>query len=215
VDVTAVEFERRRGLRRWLDGSASLSGRAALFLALSTFLCGCVMAGLVFVGVWRHAATEQAQAQSARQSDRRQLLAGRHALVEARHTLAALKAQLARDHRMIVQTQGRAVRAASALARATNANQALGVSLSPSLQELIQASATLASQMDTMQSELGALETYVLRPGAAGLDPGYLATQVHYLVRSAAATSSSAVELARHTHEAQSILSTGTQSASR
>jgi hypothetical protein len=173
------------------------------------------MAGLVFVGVWRHAVTEQAQAQSARQSDRRQLLAGRHALVEARHTLAGLKAQLARDHRMIVETQGRAVRAASALARATNANQALGVSLSPSLQELIQASATLASQMDTMQSELGALETYVLRPGAAGLDPGYLATQVHYLVRSAAATSSSAVELARHTHEAQSILSTGTQSASR
>jgi hypothetical protein len=208
VEVTAVEFERRRGLRRWLGGSAFLSVRAALFLALSTFLCGCVTAGLLFVGVWRHAATEQAQAQAAQQSDRQQLLA-------ARRTLADLKAQLARDRRVIVHTQRRTVRAASALAQATKVNRALVGSLSPGLQELIQAAATLASQTDTMQSELNALETYLHDPGAAGLDADYLATQVRYLARSAAAASSAAVDLARHTREAQSTFSTATQSASQ
>jgi hypothetical protein len=215
VEVRAVEFERRHWLHRWLGGSAFLSVRAALFLALSTFLCGCVTAGLVFVGVWRHAATEQAQAQAAQQSDRQQLLAARRTLLAARSTLAGLKAQLARDQRVIVQTQGRAARAASALAQAAKVNHALVGSLSPGLQELIEAAAALASQTDTIQSELNALETYVLHPGAAGLDAGYLATQVHYLARSAAVASSAAVDLARHSREARSTFSTATQAASQ
>jgi hypothetical protein len=215
MDVTAVDFERRRGLRRWLGGSGFLSVRAALFLALSTFLCGCVTAGLVFVGVWRHAATEQVQAQAAQQSDRQQLLVARHTLLATGRTITQLKTQLAHDRRVIVQTQGRAVHAASALARASKVNRALVESLSPELQKLNQAAATLGTQMDTMQSELNALETYVRRPGGGGLDAGYLATQVQYLARSAAAASSAAVELGRNTREAQSTFDSGGQSASQ
>lgn len=204
MDVSAVEFERRRGLRGRLGGSASLSARATLFLALSTFLCGCVTAGLVFVGVWRHAATEQANAQAAQQSVRQQLIA-------ANHTLVDLKAQVTRDQSLIIHARRQAARAASALTHAAKLNRALVGSLSPDLQELIQAGGTLASQTDTIQSELNALETYLLHPGAAGLDAGYLATQVRYLVRSAAAASSAAVDLGRQTRKAQATFSTASR----
>jgi hypothetical protein len=205
VDVSAVEFEGRRGLRGRLGGGASLSARATLFLALSTFLCGCAAAGLVFVGVWRHAATEQANAQAAQQSFRQQLIA-------AEHTLADLRAQVTRDERLIVHSRRQAARSASALEQAAKLNRALVGSLSPDLQELIRAGGTLASQTDTIQSELNALETYLQHPGAAGLDAGYLATQVRYLVRSAAAASSAAVDLGRQTRKAQATFA---QSASR
>lgn len=204
MEVTAVKLEGRRGLRRWLGGSGVLSTRAALFLALSTFLCGCVTAGLVFVGVWRHAATEQAQAQAARQSDRHQLQAARRALETTSHTLSGLRAQLTRERSVVVQTRARAAHATSELARNAKAGRALVASLSSDLQELVQAAATLGTRIDTMQSELNALETYAHQPGSAGIDAGYLATQVHYLAQSAAVASSAAVELARKTREAQS-----------
>src|SRR5205085_9615896 len=85
MDVTAIQGARRRRLLRLPGGGASPSLRAALFLALSTFLCGCVMAGLLFVGVWRHTASEAAHTQAAQQRDRQQLLS-------TQRTLAGLKA---------------------------------------------------------------------------------------------------------------------------
>ena len=207
MDVTAIQGARRRRFRRLPGGGASPSLRAALFLALSTFLCGSVMAGLLFVGIWRHTASEAAHTQAVQQRDRQQLLA-------TQRTLAGLKVELARDQLALGQARRRLARATSALVHARHVNGALTRSLSPSLQALVQTGATLARQTATIESELTALETYAQHPGAAGLDAGYLASQIRYLVGSAAAAASAAAVLVRHTQDAQAAFSTEAKPAS-
>jgi len=208
VDATAITVDRRRRLGRLLAGSAPPSGRAALFLAVSMFLCGCVLTGLLFVGVWRHTASQAADSQAAQQRDRQQLLAAGRTLAELKAQLVGLKAQLARNQLVLDQARTRAARAASQLVQARNVNRALTSSLAPRLDELIQAGASLARQTATMESELTALETYAQHPGAVGLDAGYLESQISYLARSAAAATSQAAALARHSQDAQATFNT-------
>jgi len=211
VEVSGLVFGQRQRLRRWLGGGAPPSGRAALFLALSTFLCGCVVAGFVFVGIWRHTATEKAQTQAAQQSIRRQLLEAKQTLVESKQTLAELKTQLARNQHLLARTQRKAAEETTALAQTRKAERALARSLAPRLHDLIQTAGTLAGQSATIESELTALETYTRHPGAAGVDAGYLATQTRYLVRSAAAAAASAATLAQDSRDARATLTTAAQ----
>jgi len=165
------------------------------------------MAGLLFVGIWRHTASEAAHTQAVQQRDRQQLLTTQHALV-------GLKAELAREQAALDRARHRVARATSALVHARHVNGALTRSLSPSLQALVQTGATLARQTATIESELTALETYAQHPGAAGLDAGYLASQIRYLVGSAAAAASAAAVLVRHTQDAQAAFSTEAKPAS-
>ena len=181
------------------------SAGAAIFLALSMFLCGCVLAGLVFVAIWRHTATGRAQSQAAQQSLRRQLL-------DQEQTLATVQAQLARNLRLLARARRQAAGAATALAQNERATRALARSLTPRLHDLIQSAATLAGQSATLESELTALETYARHPGAAGLDAGYLMTQTRYLARSAVAATAAATALAQESHDARAILDTATHS---
>jgi chromosome segregation ATPase len=205
VDVTAITVDRRRGLGRLLGG-APPSGRAALFLAVSMFLCGCVVAGLLFVGIWRHTASQAADSQAAQQRDRQHLLAAESTLAELKAQLVGLKAQLARNQLALARAKTRAAHATSQLVQARNAGRAITTSLAPSLQELIRAGETLARQTATMESELTALETYARDPGAVGLDAGYLESQIGYVARSASAASSQAAALARHSQDVQAAL---------
>lgn len=163
------------------------------------FLCGCVVAGLVFVAIWRHTATDKAHSQAARQSLRRQLL-------EEEQTLAGAQAQLARTLRLLARARRQAAEATTELAQAEKAARARARSLTPRLQNLTESAATLAGQSATLESELTALETYARHPGAAGLDAGYLTTQTRYLARSAAAATAAATALAQESRNAQAIL---------
>jgi len=208
VEVTATTLRRRRGLRGWLGGNAPPSPRAALFLAVSTFLCGCVLASLLFVGIWRHTASAEARTRAAQQSDRLHLLA-------AEHTLTQLKTQLAVNQRLLDDARHRADRATTALAHAhkaladtRRADRAITRSLTPRLQDLVETAAALARQTATIESELNALEAYTRRPGAAGVDAGYLATQARYLAQSAAAAAAAAATLAQRTQDAQASFGT-------
>jgi hypothetical protein len=208
VDVTAITVDRRRRFGRLLGRSAPPSGRAALFLAVSMFLCGCVLAGLLFVGIWRHTASQAADSQAAQQRDRQQLLAAERTLAELKAQLVGLKAQVARNQLALDRAKTRAARAASQLVQARNANRVITTSLVTSLQELVRAGDSLARQTATMESELAALETYARDPGAVGLDAGYLESQIGYLARSAAAATSQAAALARHSQDAQAAVNT-------
>jgi hypothetical protein len=199
VEVTGLVFGPPRRLRRWLGGGAPPSFRGALFLALSTFLCGCVVAGFVFVGIWRNTATEKAQTQAAQQSAQRQLR-------EAERTLAGLRTQLAHEQQLLARTRRRAAEATTALAETRKEGRGLTRSLTSRLHELISTAAALAGQTATMESELTALETYARHPGAAGVDAGYLATQTRYLVRSAAAAAAASATLTQLGRDAQRTL---------
>ena len=190
MDASEVRWDRRRWWRRERGRGAPPSLRGALFLASSTFLCGAVLAGLLFVGIWRHTASEQVQTEAARQHDRHQLLVAHQAVVR-------LRAQLAQDDAALARAGHRAAQEAAAVSHARSLNRALTQSMSRTLQELIQTETTLASQSARIESELQALEGYTNHPGATGLDAGYLTAQIDYLLRSAAAASSTAADLLR------------------
>ena len=192
---------RHRRLGRWLGSGAPPSARAALFLALSMFFCGCVVAGFVFVGIWRHTATEKAQTLAAEQSVRRQLL-------QAEVALAGLKKQLAHNQRLLARTQRQANHATVALAATRDAKRALARSLASRLHKLVEAASSVAGQSATIESEISALESYARRPGAAGVDPGYLATQTRYLARSASGAAAATAALAEYSRNVQTILTT-------
>lgn len=203
-----MTLERGGRLRRRLRDGAPPSLRGALFLSLSTFLCGCVLASLLFVGVWRHTAGEAARSQAAvahtqaiQQRDRQQLAA-------ATSRLEALQAQLARSRRMLTRTEHQAAATKASLTHANAASRAVIQSLAPRLQTLSGTAATLAHTIATVEAELGALATYAQNPGGAGLDAGYLETQTRYVARVAASAASAAAALAREAQDAQAAAHT-------
>jgi predicted nucleic acid-binding Zn-ribbon protein len=203
VELTTMTLDRRGRLRRWLGDGGPPSLRGAVFLAVSTFLCGCVLASLLFVGIWRHTAGEAAQSKAAvaqtkaiQQSDHKQLLA-------VQNHLAALRTQLAHSRTVLAQAEQQAAGAKTALAHAQSASRELVRSLAPRLQTLSDAAASLARTTATIQSELGALATYAHDPGGAGLDAGYLESQTRYVARVAAAAAAAAAALAQDASDAQ------------
>lgn len=209
--MSEIEVGRLRRVHRWLDGDAPPSRGAQIFLFVSALLCGCAVSGLLFVGIWRHTASDAARTRVAQLSDRRQLLASRRALATLRSRLAddeALIARLnsreARTHAALVHADAALARARTALARAQvelahagAANSARNRRLTARLGTLIESAGTLAQRTSTLQSELAALEAYALHPGAAGVDTSYVATQARYLVVSGTGAASAAAALSR------------------
>jgi hypothetical protein len=209
VELTTMTFDRPGRLRRWFGGTGPPSARAALFLAVSTFLCGCVLASLLFVGIWRHTADEASRVRAAEAHTRAVQQSDRQRLHAAQAELEALKAQLTQSRQTLTQVRSRSAETAAALKHARGAREAIVRELTPRLQALAEAAAVLARQTATIQSELTALEAYAQHPGATGVDPGYLATQASYVGRGAAAAASAAAALARQARDAQASADAG------
>jgi chromosome segregation ATPase len=202
--ATGLELARRGRVRHWLSSDAPASKGAQVFMFVAALLCGAALAGLLFVGVWRHTAGEAARSQAARVGDQQ-------ALRQSRRTIAALSARLANEQALLARSNhaGRAATAALAqarsalaqahaeLARARAADGAAIDAMKARISGLSADAARLQRATATLSSELTALETYAQNPGATGIDPGYLANQVRYLEASAAAASSAASELSR------------------
>jgi hypothetical protein len=200
--ATGFELARRGRVRQWLRSDAPASKGAWVFMFVSALLCGAALAGLLFVGVWRHTAGEAASSRAAQVSDHR-------ALQDSRRTVAALKVQLGHEQDLLARSRHVSARTATALsaarsalaqaqaalartqAAARTARSAMAVRLSG----LSAAASGLARATATLRSELMALETYAAQPGPTGIDAGYLAAQVRYLEVSAAAAASAAGDL--------------------
>jgi hypothetical protein len=171
---------------------------------VSAMLCGAALAGLLFVGVWRHTAGEAASSKAAQRTDHRALAISRQSvaaltvrlaheqalLARARSTGAAAAASLATARQSLAEAQAALAHTKAANASALDAANARAAALGTDANAIARATATL-------RSELTALETYAQNPGPAGIDPGYLANQVRYLEASAAAAASAASDLAR------------------
>jgi predicted nucleic acid-binding Zn-ribbon protein len=193
VDVTQV-IRRDRGV-----GTAPPSLRAQILLVASAFLCGTVLAGLLFVGIWRHTADDGARAQASQRASQRQLTA-------ARHRLAALQAELAHTKDLAAATAARAARDHAALTRQVAASVALARSLGPRLTALTSSALSLSSQVATLQSELKALGSYIAQPGATGIDAGYLAAQVQYMLSAAKSAVDEAAAISQRATDAGASL---------
>ena len=193
TDTRRLALPRARRLTRWLTGDgAPPSLRAQLVLLLSAFLLGCVVAALLFVGIWRHTAAEGARVRTAQLADRRHLAA-------AQRQLALAQAELTRERTTLAAARKRAAELAATVTR----TRAAGRALTPRLQGIAAAAATLEHDTSRLQSELATLRTYVRNPGAAGLDSGYLLTQARYVVDSAHAAAAAAATLSTQARDAQ------------
>jgi len=193
VDVTQV-IRRDRGV-----GTGPPSLRAQILLVASAFLCGTVLAGLLFVGIWRHTADDGARAQASQRASQQQLTA-------ARRRLATLEAELARTKGLASAAATRAARDHTALLRQTKESAALARSLGPRLAALTSSAHSLSSQLTTLQSELKALGSYIAQPGATGIDAGYLAAQVQYMTSAAKSAVDGAAVISQRATDAGAAL---------
>lgn len=169
MDVTELIRGRRRGV---VVERPSL--RAQLLLVVSAFLCGTVLASLLFVGIWRHTAADGARAHTTELLAQRRLAAARHRLADVNTSLVHTRALLAAATRRTTRARG-----------ALEAERATNAAMAHRLPSLTASAHSLASQLATLESELRSLETYAEKPGPAGLDSGYLGAQIHYLSSSA------------------------------
>lgn len=191
MDVTQV-IRRDRG-------AAPPSLRAQILLIASAFLCGTVLAALLFVGIWRHTAADGARAQASQRASQQQLTA-------SRHRIAALQAALAQTKGLAAATAARAAHDHAALTRETKANAALARSLGPRLAALTSSARSLSSQLTTLQSELKSLGSYVAQPGVTGIDAGYLAAQVQYMTSAAKSAVDAAAAISQRATDAGASL---------
>jgi hypothetical protein len=193
VEITHVMRRRRP--------TAPPSLRAQILLVASAFLSGAVLAALLFVGVWRHTAADgdRAHAQEA---------ATRRVALTAQHRLSVLKTRLEQEHAALLaaQRRERGARAAAAAQHATLA--AIDRALPPRLAAAETSARTLVTKLAALRSELAALESYLRRPGPAGLDEAYLMTQVRYLSASADAAASAASAGVRQSQAAAAAAAT-------
>lgn len=185
-----------RGRRALVRGYAPPSPRAQIALVTAAFVCGAVLAGLLFVGIWRHTAAEGARAQASGAVERRRAAA-------ARRTAARLRLRLSHDEALLRTARTQLAQASRALASARAAQAALARELPPRLKSIAGAGAGLAHDTSTLESELTTLRQYLAHPGPGGLDPNYVASQAHYLAGSARTATADAAALAQAAQGAQ------------
>jgi hypothetical protein len=202
MEASTMELARRGRVRQWLSADGPASRGTQLFLFVSALLCGAALSALLFVGVWRHTAGEAARTRDAQVGEHR-------ALVATRHELAALRTRFRNDVTLLAkarranadavaalaQTRHALTRAQHTLVATRSADTAARSALTARAQALAAAAASLVRQTTTLRSELGALESYASAPGATGVDPGYIASQAHYLLAAASSAVSSAEDL--------------------
>jgi type VI protein secretion system component VasK len=93
--------------------------------------------------------------------------------------------------------------AATELAQLRQLNQKVGRSLWPQLQAVTGTTATLAHDTSTLKSEIAGLRAYLMSASPAGVDNGYLGTQIRYLAASSDSASSAVSRLEQQTQAAQ------------
>lgn len=173
-------------LRRRLVGTAPLSLRAHVVLLLAAALLGAALSAAVFVGVWRRSATESVQAQAAQAEVKRQL-------ARAQAQLGAAQGELSATRHALAAATARRTAAERRLARLRQADARTAAAVAGQLGAAGHEADAAAHSAATLASELKALQGYVDSGGS--VDPGFVSTQVAYLIRSNRAAQAEAAAL--------------------
>ena len=197
TEITAVRPSLAQRIARPLrERSGPPSLRAQLVLVVAAILLGAVLAGLLFVGVWRHTATEGDAARAAQIATKQQLRSVQTQLKTARAQLVAANTATHRVRAQlhVAQTQRAALRKQSTRA-AARLNAPIG--------SLVGNGGALQHQLSKLSSELSTIQTYLTAATATGVDPAFIAAQVKYLQSSASAAEQAATALAQEAARAQ------------
>jgi hypothetical protein len=195
TEITRVRWGVIRGVPKQLwTASSAPSLRAQAVLIFSAFLLGAVLSALTFVGIWRHTATAGDRAQAAQTIAQHRLAEIKLHLLSARQGLAAERALVAR---LRVQR--------SKLVNELTSMRRSAAGLPAPLQSIGTDATTLSRSTSRLESELSALQAYVARSSAAGMDAGFVGTQIRYLIRSTEAAVATAAQLRRSVQTAASL----------
>lgn len=197
TEITAVRTSLAQRLARPLrERSGPPSLRAQLVLVFAAMLLGAVLAGLLFVGVWRHTASESDAARAAQLATKQQLRSVQTELKAARAQLATANTATRRVRAQlhVAQAQRAALRKANTRAAAR---------LSAPIGSLVGNGGALQHQLSKLSSELSTIQTYLTASTATGVDPAFIAAQVKYLQSSAGAAEEAATALAQQAARAQ------------
>jgi hypothetical protein len=194
MDVTEITVARwpllGRARRRWAAPAGPPSLRAQLVLMLSVFVLGCVLAGLVFVGTWRHTALDASRAKTNE-------LTARQALHVTSVRLARVEAELATARTAAASAHAQSERTAGKLATIRHVNAAAASSLAPRLQAIASDAEILNRETARLESALATLRDYLRHAAATGVDPSFFSAQVGYLTGRVDATRAAASALAQ------------------
>jgi chromosome segregation ATPase len=197
TEITAVRTSLAQRLARPLrERSGPPSLRAQLVLVFAAMLLGAVLAGLLFVGVWRHTASESDAARAAQLATKQQLRSVQTELKAARAQLATANTATRRVRAQlhVAQAQRAALRKAN-----TRAAARLGAPIG----SLVGNGGALQHQLSKLSSELSTIQTYLTASTATGVDPAFIAAQVKYLQSSAGSAEEAATALAQQAARAQ------------
>jgi hypothetical protein len=192
VEVTDVTLIQRALRRR--GGPPSL--RAQVVLLTSAFLLGGVLAGLLFVGVWRHTAAEGDDARAAQLEASQRLRVTEQKLADLARDLAAARAGAARTGAALRASQQRA---AALQRQATRA----GAALDAPLGDVAANANALAARTKKLRSALTTISAYLGSSSAGGIDPAFLDAQIAYVADSAAVAERTAASVAGGAAQAQ------------
>lgn len=197
TEITAVRTGLAQRLARPLrERSGPPSLRAQLVLVTAAMMLGAVLAGLLFVGVWRHTANESDAAHAAQLATKQQLRTVQTQLASARTQLLAANAAARRVRAQLhaAQTERTALR---------KQNTRAAKRLSSPIGSLVGSGGSLQHQLSKLSSELSTIQTYLTAATATGVDPAFIAAQVKYLQSSAGAAEEAATALAQQAARAQ------------
>ena len=197
TEITAVRTSLAQRLAKPLrERSGPPSLRAQLVLVAAAMMLGAVLAGLLFVGVWRHTASESDAARAAQLATKQQLRTAQTQLASARTQLLAASAatRRVRSQLHVAQTQRASLRKQNSRAAAR---------LSAPISSLVGNGGSLQHQLSKLSSELSTIQTYLTAATATGVDPAFIAAQVRYLQSSAGAAEEAATALAQQAARAQ------------
>jgi hypothetical protein len=195
TEVTRVRWGLIREVPKQLwTASAAPSVRAQAVLVASAFLLGAVLSALTFVGIWRHTAAAGDRAQAGQTIAQQRLAETKLHLQRARQSLAGERALVAR----VRAQRARLVDELTRLRRAA-------AGLPGPLQSISTDATTLSHTTSRLESELSAMQAYLERSSATGIDVGFVSAQIRYLIRSTRAAVASAAELDRHVQAAAGI----------
>ncbi len=203
TEVTAVTPKHRGvGVRRRLARALPDHARLAQWmLPVAAFLFGAMLSAVVFVGVWRHTASQGAQEQAARATADRRLT---HALA----VVTGLKAELTGDRKRLARARTSERTLAASLASLRRSSGAVADRLPGQLTEAGTTAAALERRSASLASALASLQAYVANSSGSNFDPGFLGTQIRYLAGSSQNTHDGVARL-------QAQLGQAAQTASR
>jgi hypothetical protein len=204
IDVTRESIVKRPArLRRFLG---SHPNAPTWFLSVAAFLFGVTLSAAIFVGVWRHTASEAGRARASAKTTAQDLAGARDQITTLQGKIRNDQSRLGLARTALAQLQGKQHALAAKLVVVEEANSRLAARLPGQMTRVERTAGALARESASVASALSALNSYAAQ-GGSGIDLAYLKLQIQYVVSASARVQATMAELEKQIEAAVSTAS--------